>query len=375
MAMKMNGYPNPNLSTSDSPSTILDTSSNGGATFTGTMVDHVETTPAPITSTELSIVNFTIGTIGIADNLFVIIIILSSTVLRKQLNMFFILNQSVIDLTIAVLLIATTCIRTYEIPPGSHLGGELLCRLWLNKVPLWGMMVVSTYNLIALTIERYLAMMHPVWHKVHFNSKMAAAMMVSSWFIGLSYNYGYMVPSSIIVDGNCQVYVYWPSETFRSVFGVVTAIVLFFIPLITLIYCYSRIAIMLRKRVKVAPEAPADHSATGSIVMTQASQGQEDRWSKAHRNTIKTLALVSCCFGICWIWNQMYFMLMNLGIPEDFTSNFYHFTVIAIFINCCINPIIYSLKYDQFKKEARRLLFKKATSLSDQSSSTATTST
>jgi len=31
----------------------------------------------------------------------------------------------------------------------------------------------------------------------------------------------------------------------------------------------------------------------------------------------------------------------------DFTSVFYNFTVIMVFINCCVNPVIYSIKYEQ----------------------------
>ena len=32
---------------------------------------------------------------------------------------------------------------------------------------------------------------------------------------------------------------------------------------------------------------------------------------------------------------------------SDFTSAFYNFTVIMVFLNCCVNPVIYSIKYEQ----------------------------
>ena len=51
-------------------------------------------------------------------------------------------------------------------------------------------------------------------------------------------------------------------------------------------------------------------------------------------------------------------MMMNVGHPTDFSSNFYHFTVIAVYVNSCLNPIIYGLKYKQFQKASRKLLSK-----------------
>jgi len=36
----------------------------------------------------------------------------------------------------------------------------------------------------------------------------------------------------------------------------------------------------------------------------------------------------------------------------DFTSAFYNFTVIMVFLNCCVNPVIYSIKYEQVSSSA-----------------------
>ena len=81
-------------------------------------------------------------------------------------------------------------------------------------------------------------------------------------------------------------------------------------------------------------------------------------WFQARRNTVKTLILVSICFIICWIWNQIYYLLFNLGYNLDFGNNFYHFTVIMVSVNMCVNPIIYLLEYEPFKRAARILLYR-----------------
>ena len=34
----------------------------------------------------------------------------------------------------------------------------------------------------------------------------------------------------------------------------------------------------------------------------------------------------------------------------DFNGDFYNFTVVAIFANCCVKPIIYAAKYKEFQQ-------------------------
>ena len=66
---------------------------------------------------------------------------------------------------------------------------------------------------------------------------------------------------------------------------------------------------------------------------------------------IKTLATVSLFFVFCWAWNQTYYLMYYVGYPYvDFTSDFYNFTVIMVFLNCCVNPVIYSIRYDQVRQ-------------------------
>jgi len=49
---------------------------------------------------------------------------------------------------------------------------SLLCYLCV-KMPLWGMLVSSTYGIVALTFERFLAVVYPIWHKTKFNRSKA----------------------------------------------------------------------------------------------------------------------------------------------------------------------------------------------------------
>jgi hypothetical protein len=70
------------------------------------------------------------------------------------------------------------------------------------------------------------------------------------------------------------------------------------------------------------------------------------RWNRACRQNGRRM------FGTFYAvqrWNQIYFLMHNLGFVVDFTSSFYNFTVIMVFVNCCVNPIIYTVKYEQVR--------------------------
>ena len=99
-------------------------------------------------------------------------------------------------------------------------------------------------------------------------------------------------------------------------------------------------AVVLYKRIKPASNQRAGKNKKGT---------NNQNMSRAMRNVIKTLALVSICFILCWSCNQIYFLMWNLGYPADFNGAFYHFTVVAVFCNCCINPPIYIAQYEQFQ--------------------------
>ena len=78
--------------------------------------------------------------------------------------------------------------------------------------------------------------------------------------------------------------------------------------------------------------------------------------SAAGRNAVVTSLMVCCGFVVCWSVNEIAFFLNFVGYTIDFSGWFYHFTVVLVFTNSCINPFIYAAKYREFQKGIRRLM-------------------
>ena len=333
-------------------------------------------------------IKIVIGVTGLVGNLLVVVVVYKYTKLFQQVNAVYIINQSFIDAVVSALLIAVCLHRQYPSYQQKGFKNELLCKLWHSQILLWGLMTSSTYNLMAISIDRYMAIVHPMWHKVSFTKAKANASVVVIWMLGVAFTGSFVIPTTGLMNGRCIVSHFWPSKEIAIFVGVLQVIVTMILPIIVHCNCYIRILITLRKRVtQVVPaNLPDDEMDTRDtfeetvISSTQQStdnlpsisggrrisQGKFVRArirrfamvphdslislnQKAKRNVIKILAIVTICYFICWVPNKIYISMFMMGKISSF-GHFFQATVIMVFINCCINPIIYIAKYDAFKK-------------------------
>ena len=144
-----------------------------------------------------------------------------------------------------------------------------------------------------------------------------------------------------VVSGVCMLYDFFPG-VFYSIFAVFIQFLIFILPLIILVYCYGRIVWVL-------------HSRIGNNT-SESKSNLDDKFQLARKNTIKTFLLVGLCFIICWIQNQVYYLIFNLGYHVDWNSTYYKYTILMIFLNCTVNPFIYLIKYDDYQKALRNFV-------------------
>jgi len=51
---------------------------------------------------------------------------------------------------------------------------QFVCRIWLSRNPLWCLLLTSTYAIILTALERYIAVVYPIWYKVdRYTAKMS----------------------------------------------------------------------------------------------------------------------------------------------------------------------------------------------------------
>ena len=328
--------------------------------FNDTIDQQPMNTNIRIATSSEKVVYILFGCIGILGNLLVVVAVMSVKSRAKHYADLLIVNQSVIDLLSSVFIIATTLTVDTGIRGLSGFADELYCRFWISGYVIWSLFLSSTYNLVLLTLERYMAIVHPIRYYTWLTWGKFYAAVTLVWCVGPAYNMMHRIPTSGLADGVCYKFHFWPSRLTARVFGIVALMVQFFLPLAILIYAYVRMTVRLRNKVHPVGPTPSQAVAGTSHTATAGVQHDADTRAKgikerASKSIFKTMVTVTVCFVICWIFNQVLFLLFNFGYHVDFQSPFYHFTVYIAFANSCVNPFIYTFQYNVFRQGLREL--------------------
>ncbi|XP_038069078.1 neuromedin-U receptor 2-like [Patiria miniata] len=204
---------------------------------------------------------------------------------RRVFNSFtnrLILHQSFIDSIAGVMFfLHHVVIKAKQISVSfeGSMTDQLSCRLIFSEFLLWGLYVASTYNLVMISLERFMATCHPVKHR---NSLSVAKL---KFAIGIAWGTGFIYSSHLILmleprEGRCQ---FIDMETVLIVFlASLVLIVESLVPITILTYAYSRILIKLTKKSTNPPNGPRN-------VM-----------NKAKKNVLVTTMLIGIMFVVCW---------------------------------------------------------------------------
>ncbi|XP_022100730.1 orexin receptor type 2-like [Acanthaster planci] len=102
-----------------------------------------------------------------------------------------------------------------------------------------------------------------------------------------------------------------------------------------------------------------------ALAMRQSAStvGRENQLSRdllnARKKVIKMLLTVVVTFAICWAPNQLMFFAYMCGWNLDFSSWYYHASVLIAFCNSCMNPFIYGFQSKQYRKALKKALGRK----------------
>ncbi|XP_038046736.1 prolactin-releasing peptide receptor-like [Patiria miniata] len=276
-----------------------------------------------------------IGIVGICGNGLACVVIAKVRFMHTLTNAF-IFNQVLIDLMGSLIALLLNVVPIPDpIPPGAT--GVFLCSLWVSDFLQWGPFTASTFNLIILTLERYLAIVFPFRYQALATRKKAIAVLVGVWVAGFLFA-SYGIYLRYYEAGECVL----NQVAHPQILGVFVFFATYCLPVSIMLVVYIHITVVLKKGAGRIQPGPA---AAGP-----STEGQGESLMRARRNTFKTLLIVCAAFIICWTPNQIFFFLFNLGVKVDFSSPIFYITIGMIALNCCLNPFIYAIKYKQFQK-------------------------
>ena len=91
-------------------------------------------------------------------------------------------------------------------------------------------------------------------------------------------------------------------------------------------------------------------SATTTTMITQKCLTTANMKKKrATYNVLKTLAIITVAFVVCWMPNKCYSFLYLIGVTSNIAVGYYVTFGLALF-NSCVNPLIYIINFKEFRK-------------------------
>ncbi|XP_038068953.1 galanin receptor 2b-like [Patiria miniata] len=294
----------------------------------------IQTTHSPL----LDGVNSIIACLGVLGNGMVITVMLLRRRVFSSFTNRLILHQSVIDCVTCVVFFLWRVVfqNVYKnVSLEGNIYDQLICRFIYVDYFLWCLDVTSTCNLVMISLERFMATCHPVKHRNTWTPAKLKFAVATAWAIGFIYG-SHFVFMFEARQGRCRFVELKIGWKIFEASAVIT--VEYLVPIIILIYTYSRIFIVIKKSANLL-------------------NGPRNFINKAKKNILVTTMLISIMFVVCWTPIEVFYVCAYISgiwggwLYATFTG--------LLACNMFVNPIIYCFKYEHFRSELKSLVIRR----------------
>ena len=195
----------------------------------------------------------------------------------------------------------------------------------------------SVTNLCALTMDRYLAIVHPLRYVTFMTKKRVALLVSAAW----------TVPSSVLVS-SALVHVFASEKVQKVTFAIV--IMFFGFGLITagvfLLFATVRIFLVVRRIVRQNAAVVAQLSFNHKLQHGVAFKVPETA-------SAKMIGIVVTVYLVCYLWYILHVITFIAGSP--FPQSVSDMATLLVIFNSAANPVAYAFHKREIKRELRRL--------------------
>ncbi|KAB5530764.1 hypothetical protein PHYPO_G00133150 [Pangasianodon hypophthalmus] len=292
---------------------------------------------------------FTICVLGMVGNVMVILVVLTTKHMRTPTNCYLV-SLAVADLTV---LTAAGLPSVADSVYGSWVFGHAGC-LGITYFQYLGINA-SSCSITAFTVERYIAICHPIKAQSLCTYARAKRIILAVWLFTSLYcvMWFYLSDTQELVHGDVTVVtcayrvsreLYLPIYFFD--FGV-----FFVLPLVLATVLYGLIARILF--LNALPKQKVKNGQYGSGIKHSVQCSSTTAASR--RQVIKMLAVVVVLFALLWMPYRT-LVVVNSFLQEAYLDTwFLLFCRTCVYLNSAINPVIYNAMSQKFRAAFKRL--------------------
>ncbi|KAG6924077.1 thyrotropin releasing hormone receptor, partial [Chelydra serpentina] len=297
--------------------------------------------------------------LGIVGNIMVVLVVLRTKHMRTPTNCYLV-SLAVADLMV---LVAAGLPNITESLYGSWVYGYVGC-LCITYLQYLGINA-SSCSITAFTVERYIAICHPI--KAQFLCTFSRAKKIiifvwaftsiycTLWFFLLDLN-TIVYKDTVIVSCGYKVSRSYYSPIYMMDFGI-----FYVVPMILATVLYGLIARILF--LNPIPSDPKENPKTWKNNSTHQNKTMNSKMTNrgfsstiaSRRQVTKMLAVVVILFAFLWMPYRT-LVVVNSFLSNPFQENwFLLFCRICIYLNSAINPVIYNLMSQKFRASFKKL--------------------
>lgn len=255
----------------------------------------------------------------------------------------FIANLAVTDLFIGLFCIPIVLISDYLLSDWPF--GTFMCKFTSFAQSVF--VVCTVYTLIAMSVDRYIAIIHPL--KPKLTRKQCRILIALLWTFSLLFSSPIFIDMRIrhtcfhrAADNDtehtqtiCEMGEL--SESIQAAYNVATLTIIYLIPLCVLTIIYIRLGWQLHQS-----HAPGE-----------AHSERDAKIKKSKQKVIKMCFVVVITFGVCWFPMQVYYNILSPYleriVEQRYVPHVYFAFHLMAMSNSCVNPAIYGVMSSKFR--------------------------
>lgn len=280
-----------------------------------------------------------IAVLAFLGNALVILVFIRDKALLKKTYNILILTLAISDVVTSINLISSPAfIFGDSFPyPTSHFLSEIFCRLIWTRVILFQLIVFSTYVCLALTAERWYAVVRPLKYSHVFSRKRVLGYIGCVWL--LSWLTCASAPFEIAYfptkppSRRCAWRFIWGGNEARMGVGLVQVFFKMIFPALSMLGLYIHMVVKIKSSTAASAESRA----------------------KLRGKITRMVGGASIALIVCWAPSQINYGLAVAGKARLDSVLHHHLTILA-FSSSCLNPVIYGFSNKNYRQGYLKVL-------------------
>ncbi|KAM9409567.1 LOW QUALITY PROTEIN: neuromedin-U receptor 2 [Pholidichthys leucotaenia] len=288
---------------------------------------------------------------GLSGNLLTCAVIAKHKKMRNPTN-FYLLSLAVSDLLVLLFGMPLELYDLWQNYPFPFGEGGCYFKTFLFETVCFA----SILNVTALSVERYIAVVHPLKTRYLSTSQHVKRVITIVWVVSMicaipntSLHGIFYLPERVEESAMCTVLK--PLWIYNLVMQI-TTVCFYFVPMIVISMLYLIMGLHLSRERR---------QSCWSLGKNCCSTRRRMRMENGHRRqVIKMLSIVVAVFGVCWAPFHIERLLSSISQWTDLMHNIYQYVHILsgvfFYLSSAVNPIIYSLLSTRFRECFRELV-------------------